>query len=36
VLIGVPLLLIALGLVACYLPARKSASIDPAHALRQE
>jgi putative ABC transport system permease protein len=36
VLIGAPLLLIGLGLLACYLPARKSASIDPAHALRQE
>lgn len=36
VLIGAPLLLIALGLFACYLPARASASIDPAHALRQE
>jgi len=36
VLIGAPLLLIALGLLACYLPARRSASIDPAHALRQE
>ena len=36
VLIGAPLLLIGLGLLACYLPARQSASIDPAHALRQE
>jgi putative ABC transport system permease protein len=36
VLIGAPLLLIVLGLVACYLPARKSTSIDPAHTLRQE
>jgi hypothetical protein len=36
VLLGAPLLLVALGLVACYLPARQSASIDPAHALRQE
>ncbi|HEU5233587.1 MAG TPA: ABC transporter permease [Terriglobales bacterium] len=36
VLIGAPLLLIALGLLACYLPARQSALIDPAHALRQE
>jgi putative ABC transport system permease protein len=36
VLIGAPLLLIAFGLLACYLPARHSALIDPAHALRQE
>jgi putative ABC transport system permease protein len=36
VLIGAPLLLIVLGLLACYLPARRSAAIDPAHALRQE
>lgn len=36
VLIGAPLLLIVLGLLACYLPARRSAAIDPARALRQE
>lgn len=36
VLIGAPSLLIVLGLVACYLPARRSTAIDPAHALRQE
>lgn len=36
VLICAPVLLIALGLLACYLPARRSALTDPAHALRQE
>ncbi|MGO8736149.1 MAG: ABC transporter permease [Terriglobia bacterium] len=35
-LVGTPLLLASLALVACYLPARKSARIDPAMALRQE
>ncbi len=35
-LIGAPLLLAALALVACYLPARKSMRIDPAVTLRQE
>ncbi len=35
-LIGAPLLLGSLALAACYLPARKSARIDPAIALRQE
>jgi macrolide transport system ATP-binding/permease protein len=35
-LVGAPALLAALALVACYLPARKSMSIDPASALRQE
>jgi putative ABC transport system permease protein len=35
-LIGAPLLLAALSLAACYVPARKSARIDPAITLRQE
>jgi predicted permease len=35
-LVGAPLLLAVLALVACYLPARKSMRIDPAVALRQE
>jgi putative ABC transport system permease protein len=35
-LVGAPLLLASLALVACYVPARKSMRIDPARALRQE
>ena len=35
-LIGAPLLLGALAMLACYIPARKSAKIDPLSALRQE
>lgn len=35
-LIGAPLLLAALALMACYVPARKSTQIDPLKALRQE
>jgi putative ABC transport system permease protein len=35
-LVGAPLLLGILALVACYLPARKSLRIDPAVSLRQE
>ena len=35
-LVGAPLLLAVMALVACYLPARKSMRIDPAVALRQE
>jgi predicted permease len=34
--VGAPLLLASLALLACYLPARKSMRIDPAVALRQE
>jgi putative ABC transport system permease protein len=35
-LVGAPVLLAGLALLACYLPARKSMRIDPARALRQE
>ena len=36
VLIGAPLLLAVLAAIACYLPARRSMSFDPAVVLRQE
>jgi len=36
VLIGAPVLLALLALIACYLPARKSMLIDPSMALREE
>lgn len=35
-LIGAPVLLAAVTMIACYLPARRSAQIDPMKALREE
>lgn len=35
-LVGAPLLLAALAMLACYVPARRSAQIDPMNALREQ
>jgi len=35
-LVGAPLLLAALAMLACYVPARTAAKIDPLQAIREE
>jgi ABC-type lipoprotein release transport system permease subunit len=35
-LVGAPLLLASLTMLACYVPARKAAKIDPLKAIREE
>jgi ABC-type lipoprotein release transport system permease subunit len=34
--VGVPVLLVSLAAMACYMPARRSAAVDPLLALREE